>query len=262
LSPAIYKPGLEKTRKRIAKLVRELRTQRGWTQRELARILEMSQGRLSQLERGAGSFAAEQLLLLMRTFNVPASHFAGDEPGDLHTELQNTLARLGAVHLHESTDAVPTELFKDAAVAVGEALALGIPRLVTAIGPVIVTHVDRIQLSRVQLDLAKAGLERRWFWLIDNVLEAVRAELGSSLSRAWIQRYRRAEIQFSTFLEAVPQPGDGEQPSDILDPGIRSQKTLDEVKKARSPLARRWAIITSLAPADFSRALEAARVGD
>ena len=53
---------LEKTRLQVARKVRELRTRLNWTQIELARKLGLSQGRLSALERGTGSFTAEQLL--------------------------------------------------------------------------------------------------------------------------------------------------------------------------------------------------------
>lgn len=47
---------------------------------------------------------------------------------------------------------------------------------------------------------------------------------------------------------------------DILDPSIRSKRTLNEVKASSSPISQRWGIVTSLQPEDFSRALRDARV--
>ena len=59
---------LDKDRRRIAAKVRELRQSRNWTQAELSKRLQLSQSRLSEIERGAGSFTAEQFLLLLRLF--------------------------------------------------------------------------------------------------------------------------------------------------------------------------------------------------
>lgn len=47
---------LDKLRIRVGKRVRELRHARRWTQVELARQLDVSQGRLSEIEAGKGSF--------------------------------------------------------------------------------------------------------------------------------------------------------------------------------------------------------------
>src|SRR5262245_35987584 len=71
-----YKKDLNNIRQAVAKRVRALRTERRFTQSELAARMGLSQGRLSQIERGDGSFTAEQFLLLLRLFNVPVSHFA------------------------------------------------------------------------------------------------------------------------------------------------------------------------------------------
>jgi transcriptional regulator with XRE-family HTH domain len=65
-----------KTKERIARKVRELRKQRRWTQAELARRLGLSQSRLSEIERGAGSFSAEQFLTILSLFNVYSTRFS------------------------------------------------------------------------------------------------------------------------------------------------------------------------------------------
>src|SRR5262245_15672041 len=91
---------LDAERRRIADQVRALRQERHWTQATLADRLGLSQSRLSEIERGAGSFTAEQLLAMLRTFNVPLSYFAAPTR-DPEAEIQNALARLGAAHLQE-----------------------------------------------------------------------------------------------------------------------------------------------------------------
>lgn len=94
---------LGKSHLTIAQRVRELRKERRWTQAHLAAELDISQGRLSDLERGNGSFSAEQLLRILRLFNAPITQF---EPAPSQTtttaKLQNALARLGARHLREN----------------------------------------------------------------------------------------------------------------------------------------------------------------
>ena len=55
-------------RAEIAKKVRTLREKRGLTQAELSKKLGMSQSRFSVVERGDGSFSAEQFVEILRGF--------------------------------------------------------------------------------------------------------------------------------------------------------------------------------------------------
>lgn len=255
--------GLEKDRAEVAKKVRELRRERHWTQAELSRRLDLSQGRLSEVERGAGSFTAEQFLAILKLFNVPVSHFSGAAP-DQASELQNALARLGAVHLQESADVLPSERLTEVRDVVREALvAAEFPRSITALAPVLVRNVDRLRLKRLELQLADAGLERRLAWLVDNTLEVIGDELHLAPRGPWRQLCRRAEVVLGTFLDGVNAER-ASRPSvpalDILDADIRSKQTLEEVVASSSPISRRWGIVTSLQPRDFAEALRAARV--
>lgn len=86
------------TRAEIAKNVRSLREGRGLTQVELSKRLGLSQGRYSEIERGQGSFTAEQFLEILKIFNVSVSLFASGKT-DLGGEFQNALARFGASHV-------------------------------------------------------------------------------------------------------------------------------------------------------------------
>jgi transcriptional regulator with XRE-family HTH domain len=196
---------LRKGRANIVRKVRELRTARKLTQVELSRRLGLSQGRLSEIERGGGSFTAEQFLAICRLFNVPPSFFGatGTSPG---AEVTNALARFGA-HLRETEAVLPTERFEEVAAVVRETLAAAdSARLVAALAPVIVANIDRLSLEKVQLDLAQAGLARRFGWLVDCTLHALRRELRDARSRAaWLGPYRRAGVVLASFLRS-PRP--------------------------------------------------------
>jgi len=251
-----------KLRKSISQKVRDLRKERHLTQAELAAQLGLSQERLSEVELGRGSFTAEQLLLILRLFNVTASHFA--PPTDDHeAQLQNALARLGATHLHESADVVPSERLHEVGEVVRETLLAGAPRHLTALAPVIVRNIDRVNLHRLHADLARTGLERRLAWVADNILEAIRRELQGTLPRPLVQRYKRAEVVLAMFVDSNgPLAGDssqarGARPLDLLDGTIGSLKTSRQTAEASSEISKRWGIVTELLPEDFVEALRA-----
>lgn len=115
---------LAKKQRAIAAKVRALRLQRKWSQAELAKRLGLSQNRLSEIERGAGSFSAEQLLLLLALFNVSVSAFT-DEVTEPDLALQNALARLGASHLHEADHVLPSEQLTEVGDVIREVLVSG-----------------------------------------------------------------------------------------------------------------------------------------
>lgn len=250
---------LEQLRKSVTSRVRSLRTARHMTQKELAARLGLSQPRLSEIERGDGSFTAEQLLLVLQLFNVPASHFL-PPARDEGAELQNALVRLGATHLHEVADASPTERLEEVADVVREALLTAAPRHLTALAPVLVHNIDRVSLRKMRADLVEAGLDRRLGWLVDNTREAVRLELRGPLRRPMAPRYRRAEVVLGAFLDFASPPADSASaaPLDLLDTTIASPKTQREVAEAASSISKRWGIVTDLQPEDFAEALRAA----
>ncbi len=257
---------MDGTRTSIGVKVRSLRRARHWTQAELAHRLGISQPYLSQIERGAGSLSAEQFLTILRLFNVGASEFDRHGKIDREAELQNALARLGAVDLQERDDVLPSAHLEDASAAVRETLVSATPRLLTALAPVLVRNADHINLNRLDATLREAGLERRLAWLIENVCDAVTRELPSTRSTSWANRYRRAALVFQTYLESafarLSRDASVDAPlTDVLDRDIRTKRTRQLLEASRSPISRRWNIITGLQPEDFSRALRSARVG-
>ncbi len=253
---------LDKLRVVIAKRVRELRVGRHWTQAELSKRLRSSQARLSEIERGDGSFTAEQFLTILKLFNVAPSHFAPN-PQDDELELQNALARFGALHLQESENVLPSSRFNTVGDLVRETLvSTESPRLLAALAPVLVRNVDTLNLERLQLQLAQIGRDRRFAWLIENTLEAVGRELRQAPPRAWAKIYRRAEVVLGAFLDSVKAGGVklSDFGPDILDANIRSKQTVIDVLASSSKISRDWGVVASLQPDDFAAALRAARV--
>lgn len=252
---------LDRERVAIAERVRELRNRRGLTQAALAKQLGLSQNRLSEIERGAGSFSAEQFLRILRVFNVGASEFVASGR-DRGLEVQNALARLGAGQLHESTDVLVSDELQQVHDVVREALLLGEPRLVTAVAPVIVAHGARQSLSRLYADLEKLGRERRLAWVVDNTLHALETLAGQAKGSEWSKLRRRVEVPLQLFLGFVSarHPEQAKGPPDVLDATIRTRRTLEEVQRRASPLSVRWGIATSLQLEDFIEALKASRV--
>jgi transcriptional regulator with XRE-family HTH domain len=265
----------DKLRVEIGAKVRALRKNRAWTQAELARKLALSQNRLSEIEGGGGSFTAEQLLTILRLFNVSVDHFAAAAPdrADRETaDLQNALARFGASHLRESTDVIPSSRFVEPESVVRETLIRGdSSRLVTALAPVVVRSIEKLKLRSVDVDLARLGLERRLGWLVENVQAAIALDSKPPLPAPWGRLYRRASVILSTFLEWASKAhrnvtvlaedfgGVEGGPLDILDDDIRSHETLEQVKAASSRISRRWGLVTNIQPADFTKALRASR---
>ncbi|MEO6775752.1 MAG: helix-turn-helix transcriptional regulator [Kofleriaceae bacterium] len=251
-----------RSRKKISTKVRQLRLARSLTQNELAKRLHISQNRLSEIERGGGSFTAEQFLELLRLFNVTASDFVEDA-SDPSLELQNALARLGATHLHESA-IVASAVLEEVHDVVREALLNGSPRLITALAPVLALHADTLNLPKLYAELHELGLERRLAWAVENTLDALDAlanESGSG-AKGWSKLKRRAEVPFRLFMDLIGPRGEvlgWKGAPDPLDPTIRSLRTLEDVKRAASKPSERWGIATSIQPGDFVQALRASR---
>lgn len=243
--------------------VRELRVERRWTQKALARELGLSQGRLSEIETGQGTFSAEQFLRILELFNVTLDRFAPRRTRVV-SQLQNAIARLGATHLFESDELLPSERLREVLPVVRETLvAPESSRQVTGLAPVLVNHALDINISKLEGELSALGRERRLYWLIDSVREAVEREEGKELPREWRVRYRRAaalcdlSLQYwraqAARIRVVP---------DVLDPEIASAESIAEVQAQASKTARRWHIVTRLEVDDFAAALRDARAAD
>lgn len=234
--------------------VRELREARRWSQSALARELELSQPRLSQIERGQGSFSAEQLLRILELFNVGVDFFVPNPRAG--SPLQNALARHGARHLVASTTPVPAR-FDEPSEVVAEVLASPeSPRHLTALGPVLLRNVDRVSLGEVALRLAKLGRQSRLGWLLDNLSAALNDVVF--VTAADRRDARRLQTAIELFLPQLPRPS-GDAPLDLVDAEVRSAKTVARIEAKSSAEAKRWRIVTRLSPSEFAEALEANR---
>lgn len=258
MKPSAATLDLDTTRLRIVRKLREVRIARGWTQAELAERLGLSQARLSVIERGGGTISAEQFVVLLAITNLPIDEFLPRQ--DPEDEIQNALARLGALHLRELDDVVPTERFQRVEDAVAETLASPrSSRFILALGPVVTWNADHINLDAVNERLSRLGLSRRLGWLVDALDEGLPlADIAKGSE--WWRRVRRTKVVLADYRRrpgafGPPLDSPPATPSDHLDPQIRSIKTLDIVWQNSGPVARRWGIATEIGPADFAGAL-------
>lgn len=251
----------------IGDKVRHLREERRWTQKRLAALLGVTQGYLSKLERGSGSFSAEQLLTILKQFNVELNYFAPKE-SSAGSQLQNALARQGAAHLAESDSVLPSERLKNAAAVIRETLiSADSARQIAAVAPVFVEHAGQINLTRLRHEFAELGLENRFGWAIESTLDAVRLEAAQVLPREWRLKYRRAATIIETYIApfiilSPTSTPDKPAPFEVLDPEITSPEALKEAVENSSLLARKWRIATRIEVDDFVRALRGARGAD
>ena len=250
-------------RETIGGRVRRLRQERRLTQAQLAKELAISQNHLSELERGQGSFTAEQLLAILRFFNVPVDYFA-PKPALPEDQIQNSLARLGARYLVENEQIIPSDRLKAALEAIREALVSAkSSRQITGLAPILVEQSDNLGFVKLHADFVELGLEFRLGWLIESALEAIeREEESKALSQEWRLKYQKARRRIDSQTASWRKfPGVAGRPLDyaVFDPEIASEETLKEVKANLSPIARRWRVITEIKVGDFIRALRAAR---
>jgi transcriptional regulator with XRE-family HTH domain len=253
---------------RIGERLRQLRLARGWSQVELAQRLELSQSRLSDVERGQRSLTAEEFLDVLRLFNVPATDFASQARAS-ESQMQNALERLGARHLRENPDVLPSEAFKETGDLVREVLiAAESPRQISGLAAVLVARADQVNFEQLHAQLRGIGLQGRLGWLLDNTVQAAIHELEGSLPRRWRLPYQRAIVLLQNALARVRGTTSARRVRwrstavDILDRDVRSEKTASALLAGGSPISRSWNIVTAIQLEDFVEALRASRVGD
>ncbi len=248
---------METSREMIGRKVRQLRRRRSWTQQDLAHRLGLSQGRLSRVERGAGSFTAEEFIGILRIFNVDVDEFV-DRVDDAH-DLQNALVRFGATHLREmSGGSVRTAHRYPRDVVRAVLLQPYSGRLVAALAPVLVVSAESIPLAALQHDLFRSGVPNRLGWLVENTAEVL-PRRETTLPSVWRRRLLRSGLLFESFLSHLGTPGDGDSSlPDPFDQGIRSKRTLSKLWREASAISRKWNIASALQPDDFERALRGA----
>ena len=245
----------------IAQKVKTLRKSRGVSQGDLARLLQVSQSRLSEIEAGKGSFSAEQLIFMLKHFNVPLSYFetVPADPRRCHPE---GVAHSGAGHLVENPELLPSERLGQLETVIRETLDAGSSRWITALAPVLVRNIDQVNLQKLHAQFRDYGLHNRFLWLLDNVAQAIRETLEEPLPRKQVVPLRRTLAALEAFRAWVnPRPWETlEGPEDTLGPGILFQETRNELRANSSDLSKRWRILTPIQVEDFRNALRESHV--
>ena len=257
-----WKPEL---RKHIGLKVRELRKKRSMSQDYLARLLGVSQGWLSYVEKGEGSLTAEQLLEILKIFNeVPQAFDLAERNPE--AEFQRALVQQGADHLFQDPRVLPSNLNQDIEATIREVLLDGRnPRQLTAIAPVLARNYDTIDLKRLWARFVDYRLQNRFGWALENVAEAI-DQLVPRLTSHDARPLRRAGIALRNFL-AIRAPEDSEESIqerdeilsrlDVLGEKTLSWNTISDLWSSADPASRRWGVVSSLKPRDFYDALKA-----
>ncbi len=250
--------------KSITEGIKRIRKERHFTQEEFARLLGISQQQFSAIERENGSISAEQFLVILNRFNLPIDYFVKKEPVSENSVLQNALSRLGASHLMEIPEIFVPEKYNHPNEVIFETLDNApSARLIAALAPVIVKNTQRINFNLIERKLFDVDRQNRLWWVLESTSRSLQNRLKEVvLSRDIKLLYRRAEktlathILFKGHLEPKKLPQQKTITEDILDTGIRSEKTLNSIKLNLDPIAKKWNIITGIKQSDFDEMLK------
>lgn len=243
----------------MGQTVRRLRKERRWTLAELAGRLRLSESRLSELERGKGSFSAEHLLALFGLFHVgPEAFLPADTLRDpVVGSIQKSLSKFGAYHLlADDTFLIRSEHARPVDVICDVLVRHPSPRFLTAIPPVLVQSSNEISFSAIQDAVVRAGVPHRWAWLLDRFLGALDTIDGGSV--LWRRGSQRASVLAQSFLSQLSEPG-SDATLDLLDRDVRSQATLRAALVRADEKDHKWRVLSRLTTEDFVAPLEALR---
>lgn len=242
----------------LSERLKHLRAERKLTQKDLAKILGLSQARFSKIENSKNSLTAEQFLFLLQQFNLSAGGFLlKKETPDEKASLQNALCRLGARHLREVPGLLVPEKFTNPGEVIIEILlTASSSRLITALVPLIVTNYSVIPYHLIADRLNAQKLANRFGWILEGTCRA----LEKSLSAPYLPHdvrvlYQKASILIERklfFLEPFTKAGLHE---DELDKDLLTKRTIELVQKSRDKEAEKWHIVTRIKKEDFEKAL-------
>lgn len=259
--------GMIRYRKQISGVIKTQRLKRRMTQSELAKNIGISQSRLSELENGKGSFTAEHLLIVLQLFNLTVHDFIQSKLS-AKDRLQKAMVRLGATHLREDGETLPSENITHINDMVIETLlSPSSTRFVTGLAPLIVKNNEHMNLNVIMRKLLDLGYEARLGWVIECTLESIKERLDGYLPKNVANLYRRAHIRLSQYhldpnelLSVLNKKS--VYLEDFFDRDILSQKTVLQVKASRDTFAKKWHIITRITQQDFTHALIEAEKND
>jgi transcriptional regulator with XRE-family HTH domain len=225
-------------------------------------MLQLSQSRLSEIEAGKGSFSAEQLIFMLKYFNVTLSYFE-PAPPDAGDAIQKALAHYGSAHLVENPELLPSERLERLDAVIREVLLdAGSARWITGLAPVLVRNIDQVNLQKLYAQFRDYGLQNRFLWMLDNVAQAIRETLEEQQPREQAVSLQRALSALESYRSWVnPRPWEAQEgPEDTLGPGILAPETRNEIREKSSEFSRRWKILTPIQVEDFKHALRESHV--
>ncbi|MEO8724948.1 MAG: helix-turn-helix transcriptional regulator [Acidobacteriaceae bacterium] len=216
--------------------LKSLRTARGWTQAELAEKLLVSQGYLSQLERGVRPFSQELALRAVKTLAVPPMLLAPRDPArwlampEANGALARALGKLGYpgfAHLRGGERSNPVEVLLGALIQ---------PNLET-----------RVAEGLPWLALAYAEMD--WKWAVHEAkVNDLQNRLGFVLALATAVAERGADFLAAGKLKAVEHNLERSrlqrEEAFCYDSLTEAERTW--VADRRSPEAVRWRMISDL----------------
>lgn len=245
----------------IGQGLKRVRKDRAMTQAQLAEMLAISQPQLSQVESGKGSLTAAQLLHLINHFNLSAADFlpAQKRPEQRDDELQNALARFGALHLREIPDLPASPRYARVDDVILDTLIAPVsPRFVTGLGSVVARNFDFIVFVRLFQRLKDLGREARLLWLLQCLEAATLKRIEDSLPRDKKVFYRQINRGLEgelAVLKNIVETAGMQFHEDILIPRYTGAKALDRLRQARDQNAKNWNILTDIRADDFYREL-------
>lgn len=243
----------------LSNSLKRLRKEKGFTQSKMSQVLGISQSRLSEIEQGKGSIAAEQLLFLLKEFNLRLDDFWDRPPQNVSDQLEKSLQRLGAYYLAPNPSIVPSDRLSELHDVLRETL-IGVPSKnhILALAPVIVRQIKFINFDTLCMKLYDLGIDARVWWIVEGTLWAVRQRLKWVLPLATQDLYQLA----AEILSRKTKPANyffhvrKGYPNDVFDSDILSVKDFEEVRNSRDELAIRWRLITRIRVEDLAGALE------
>jgi transcriptional regulator with XRE-family HTH domain len=256
LRKELDKKSARSTRGFIGHQLRDLRKGRGLSQGQFGAILGISQSSLSEVELGNTSLSAEEFIQVLKFFNVPASHF-DPAPGDASGAVQKALAAHGAAYLVEDPDLLPSENLAQVDAVIRETLVSGEnPRALTALAPVIIHNIGRLNLAKLYVQFKEFSLEDRYGWLIDNILAAIALVLKEAPPRKQALALAKATNLLQGHRDRVFTRVGPHDFEDYLGLPIASPKTKNEVLRNRSEISKAWNILTTIQVEDFAKAIK------
>ncbi len=250
---------LDQIRIHITQQLRHIRKKHGWTQQNMADLLQLSQSRYSEIEQSKGSLSAEQLVALLKEFGLSIEEISGSQNQDPDFQLRAALSRMGAPHLSEPAPVLLSSQLSTVYDVILETLVRAPKReFVSALAPILARHAQILNLDALGMKLYDLGIDGRLWWMVEGTLWAIRDRLKWHLPPALMDAYRSAgellalKSKSATLFFSLRKA----YPSDILDQDIHSQASYEKTRLGRDPLATRWRVITAIRSEDFTKALE------